>query len=217
MLTGLTSVDRNWASSNVRGLSWDELTYTIVAHFESPVLKDRLFKELMSIQLGKKESVQHYCDQLKNLMRRTGKTDDDAALIAVFIGGLDDKLQEMMLVARAMNQTVWRRHSNGPLTESITWEVQNAIALDAARKESTRRSTTRNTEIVRCGKCGKKGHTTAEHRDPVKPNPEEDSKKKEREEDRRLKRCFKCKQSWEKGHKCEKKNDKNDRKGEATT
>lgn len=133
LLTGLTSVDRHWTAENLKDLDWSSLSNEFVGHFDSPVLKDKLMQDLMSCKMGKKESVQTYCDRFTILMRRTGKHDDDPALVAVFISGLDSKLQETMQVPRATNHTVWRRNNaNEEYKESIAWEVHSAISLDAA-------------------------------------------------------------------------------------
>jgi len=85
------------------------------------------------------------------------------------------------------------------IRKSVAWEVHNAISLDAARTGSERKALnpTDDSQKKQCAKCGKKGHTTAEHK-----SPEEMSKKKERDEDRRKKRCFDCKKPWKPGHKC---------------
>lgn len=101
MLTGLTSVDREWTAQNLKGLDWNVIEEKFISHFESPILKDKLLTDLMRIRKGKGESVQHYCDRFTSLMRRTGKKNNDDNLIAVFIAGLDHKLEEMMYVARA--------------------------------------------------------------------------------------------------------------------
>ncbi len=62
-------------------------------------------------------------------MRRTGKGDDDNTLLAVYINGLDKKLQEMMHVARATHLTMWNANGETPKV-SIPWEIQDAIALE---------------------------------------------------------------------------------------
>lgn len=60
------------------------------------MLRNKLYRELMTIS---QESI--YGDQFKRLMKRTSKTDDYASLVAVFINGLDAKLQEMLQISQA--------------------------------------------------------------------------------------------------------------------
>lgn len=138
ILTGLSSVDRNWANENLRDLTWSDITKNFVGHFESPILRDKLLRDFMNIKLNKSETVQHYCDRFTNLMRRTSKRDNDPALVSVFISGLDTKLQEMHCVARATSLAVWNRNNSEEFKESIAWEVQNAIGLDEARQDGSR-------------------------------------------------------------------------------
>jgi len=113
----------------------------------------------------------------------------------------------MMQIARATNLTVFRRNNDasGEYEESIAWEVQSAISLDAARRCGEKKDTGAGSGITpvvtpprkdRCAKCGG-NHPTNKHLDP-----KEFQKKKERDEDRRQKRCFDCKKPWTPGHKC---------------
>lgn len=207
ILPALSSFDRQWASANLKGLKWDELEKKFISHFETPALRDRLMKELMTIALKRRESVQQYSDRFTSLMRRTGKSDSDDTLIAVYINGLDSRLQEMMHVARATNLNM--RHASGQTVhESVGWEIQNAIALDAARNTGSASSKLQTTSDSsanagmkpRCGKCHKLGHTTEQHIDDFRPTSTRSQMKGK--ESVNEKKCFKCGGPWIKGHKC---------------
>lgn len=71
--SGLTSVDRHWAAEILKDLEWNALSNEFDSHFDSPILKDKLMQDLMSCKMGKKESVQIYCDRFRSLTRRTGE------------------------------------------------------------------------------------------------------------------------------------------------
>lgn len=98
-----------------------------------------------------------------------------------------------MQIARETKQTVFRRNNNGDqeYEESIAWEVQNAISLDAARRCGDKESSasagtgtgTPDPKKERCMKCGGK-HPTHKHLEL-----KELQKKRERDEDRRAHRC----------------------------
>lgn len=71
---------------------------------------------------------------------------------------------------------MWKRHKTEDYLESIEWEVQNAISLDAARwnrNENTNTGSTTQNDVVKpqafirkwCEKCNKPGHSTSEHKD----------------------------------------------------
>ena len=214
LLTTMTSYDRQWAATNLTDLNWTQLERSFLNHFESPALRDKLIHDLMTIKMKQKESVQEYSDRFTSLMCRTNKRDDDETLVAVYIDGLDYKLQELMNVSRASALTMWSRLRDGTPPVSIAAEIANAITLDAAR--NTRKAETANktdkqqdsTGIKRCAKCKSRWHTTEEHRS--KPNsggsgaassskqPATTSSSDESKE----KKCFKCSKPWKPGHKC---------------
>ncbi len=88
LLTTLTSGDRQWAAANLKNLPWEKVETEFLNHFESPVIRDQLLTELMSVIIKKNETIQQYGDRFTNLMRRTGRADDDETLIPVLIKGL---------------------------------------------------------------------------------------------------------------------------------
>ncbi len=210
ILTTLTSIDRQWASANLVGLPWAELEKAFISHFESPVLRDKLIRDLMSITIKKKETVQEYSDRFTSLMRRTGKQDDDETLVAVYIDGLDSKLQELMRVTRASQLTMWSRLNQGTAPVSIAAEIENAIALDSTRKVKTtatceedsakpdEEDKSRRKNRKKCAKCNKYGHSTEEHRDR-KPTAK---KATEVPAEQVEKKCWTCAKPWKPGHKC---------------
>ena len=187
----MTSVDRQWVSANLLDKSWDEAEKEFLHHFEAPVIKEKLNKELMSASMKKYETVQQYSDRFTSLMRRTGKSDDDSSLTPVYIRGLDKKLQEMMRVARATHLTIWSEQSTAPKV-SVNWEIQSAIALDSARNpENDDHKLLRDTyqnyegEVPRprpfkgkCNICGKRGHKAKDHKNS-KPHYHSNKAKKE--------------------------------------
>lgn len=217
MLPALTTTDREWAAAKLKGLDWDQAERLFLSHFESPAIKDKLLKALMEIKMQKRESVQRYSDRFSSLMRRAGMKDDDSSLIAVYIRGLDPKLQEMLYVARATQLTLAK--SNGQeIADSIDWQIQNAIALDAARSEShtgkrphSDANLPEGTSIndaskkvrKRCEKCKRWGHSTSEHIDNHKPKLYSNPRGRFKEGPKKgINLCYTCKNPWKPGHKC---------------
>lgn len=220
LLTSLNNYDRQWAVSSLKDLEWNDLGRAFLNHFESPALRDKLIRDLMTIKMKARESVQEYSDRFTSLMTRTGKKDDDETLVAIYIDGLDSKLQELMNVSRASALTTWSRIKDGSPPISITSEIVNAITLDAARKplrstsdgsyntDGDRNPSKSSTAAKRCAKCKSKWHTTEEHKDKPKPTSGESSTtpaaSKASTEKQKEKECFKCgHKPWKPGHKCD--------------
>ncbi len=88
--------------------------------------------EFMTIFMKPKETVQQYGDRFTNLMRRTGRSDDDETLIPVFIKGLEADLQDLISVSRVTELTAMVENSEKPKS-SIRKEIQRAITLNAGR------------------------------------------------------------------------------------
>ncbi len=125
----------------------------------------------MTIKKSKKETVQKYSDRFTSLMRRSGKRDDDDTLIAVYIDSLDPRLQEIMHDACATNLST-RAAQGIESVESVSWKIQNAIALDAAHNGTPEQKLgDAKHQKPRCGKSKKLGHTTAEHREDYLRTP----------------------------------------------
>eukprot|EP00171_Calliarthron_tuberculosum_P003777 IDg3777t1 len=208
------------AEAKLKALPWTEVEKEFLHHFESPALRDKLVRDLMTIKKQAKESVQEYSDRFTSLMNRTGREDDDEALVAVYIEGLDDRLQELMQVSRTSSLTTWMMlNGGGAPTVSIGSEISNAIALDASRKDkrdhksgydsSTRRDM--EEQKKKCIHCGSRRHTTEQHRgknlnkeattktsESKNEIPEKHSEKLKSE-----RKCFNCGyKPWAPGHKC---------------
>ncbi len=59
-------------------------------------------------------------------------------MAAVYIDELDSKSQEMMHIARATRRTMNSRENSQPIVESMTFKIENAIALDSAPNSKLR-------------------------------------------------------------------------------
>ncbi len=177
LLTALSSFDRQRPVANLAGLEWKELERAFLHHFEYPALRDKLIRDLMTVQMRPKETVQEYSDRLNSVMGRTGKKDDEETLFAVYIDGLSEQLLDMMLMSRAAALSMRARGNDGPPPVSIAGEISNAITLDATRRRKPRGirlDTAKRTDEPaapsvsqkpkRCGKCRSRRHATEQHR-----------------------------------------------------
>ena len=63
--------------ANLVEFPWEDDERKFLEHFESPVLRQQLFSDLMRISMKTKESAQQYGQRFENLMRRTGCSDND--------------------------------------------------------------------------------------------------------------------------------------------
>lgn len=138
ILNAMTNTDRQWAVQNLRGRPWASIERAFLNHFEPPALRDQLIRDLMAISIKEKESVQEYSDRFIDLMVRIGKKDDNDLLVAVYIDGLDSKLQELMRVTRASHRSMWIQLNNETAPVSVATEIENAIAFDSARNSRSR-------------------------------------------------------------------------------
>eukprot|EP00171_Calliarthron_tuberculosum_P003786 IDg3786t1 len=183
LLTTLSSADRQWAASSLKGMSWNDAET--------------------------KETAQQYGDRFSNLMRRTGRSDDDETLIPVLIKGLDLELQRMVSISRVTELTAHAGISSRP-TASISKEIQRIITLDAGRSMKTSQpriadDDTSKSIRQKCGKCGKRGHSTQNHIDNFlsKRDGGYTGKQKNRESERPARKCYKCSKPYKKRHICE--------------
>lgn len=206
LLTTMTNIDRQWASANLAGLEWNELERAFLNHYESPALRNKLIRDLMTISMNSKESVQEYSDRFTSLMNRTGRSDNDESLVAVYIDGLDTKLQELMNISTASAINTWRLTNEGSPPVSITQQISNAITYDAARKSKSKQptadgsktdddmsSTHSSAQRKRCAKCKSKRHTTEEHRSkPSRQDSTASNAQPPKADPSKEKRCFKC-------------------------
>ncbi|KAI0561407.1 Retrotransposon gag protein [Gracilaria domingensis] len=216
LLTCLNGYDRQWAESNLDGLDWSKAHDRFLHHFESPAIRDRLVRDLMTISQKSNESVQEYSDRFTSLMARTGRRDDDETLVAVYIEGLDTTVQDLMHVARAATLSMWKRTNTGSPPISIADEIANAITLDSSKSSkrrenrhsaSARQDSSKQTAAKkkRCGHCNSRNHSTEDHRGKPTEAGEQEAKHTEaasRAQLRRESKCFKCKKPWKPGHKC---------------
>lgn len=169
LLTTLGSCDRQWAAANLKGLLWAEVETQFLDHFESPVIRDHLLTQLMSVTMNRNETVKQFGDRFTNLMRRTGRLDEDETLIPVLIKGVDMELQNMISISRVTELTAHMGTGNR-LTPSAAREIQPAITLDAGRSSNGKRTVKDSaTSLPRYGKWGKLGHKTEDHIDNYGP------------------------------------------------
>lgn len=109
LLTILNGYYPQWAEKNLNGLNWEETHAKFLHHFESPAIRGKLIRELMTIRQDEAESFQEYSDRFTSLMIRTGRDDDDETLVAMYIDGLDPSLQDVMHVVRVATLKMWKR------------------------------------------------------------------------------------------------------------
>ncbi|KAI0558704.1 Retrotransposon gag protein [Gracilaria domingensis] len=215
LLTSLNGYDRQWAEKNIIGLQWDEVHARFLHHFESPAIRDKLLRELMTISQKSSESVQEYSDRFTSLMARTGRPDDDETLVAVYIEGLDGTLQDLMHVARAATLNMCKRTNQGNPPVSIADEIASAITLDSSRtlKRRSQQGSSVKTEgqqgasgkKKRCSICNSRNHPTEARRGRSGNPPEEKNKVLDaatREKLKKENKCFRCKKPWKPEHKC---------------
>lgn len=209
LLTALSASDRQWAKQHIVGKEWEEAKRLFLAHFESPLLKENLLAELMSIAIRPKENVQQYGDRFLNLMRRTGRTDSDETLIPVFIKGLDYELQNMMYISRVTEYTARSEQSPRP-EASVDREVKRAITLGAGRRKPDQNRTIpsnpnggrKNGGYKQPNKPG--GEIPSAHPKEDKNSDNKNGKEVDSPPSFRKKKCFKCKKpGWTRQHVCD--------------
>lgn len=177
LLTALNGFDRQWAEANLRDTPWEEVEVKFLQHFETPAIRDKLVRELTTIRQKRNETVQQYSDRFTSLMARTGRRDDDETLVAIYIEGLDYNLQQAMYGSRAAALNMWMRSYPGSPEVSISYEIAQAITLDATKpkrdgetmKEDTRASENSNlSKKPRCGICRGRHKTEDQRRSKEK-------------------------------------------------
>eukprot|EP00737_Agarophyton_chilense_P005375 gb/GEZJ01007996.1/.p1 GENE.gb/GEZJ01007996.1/~~gb/GEZJ01007996.1/.p1 ORF type:complete len:107 (+),score=6.72 gb/GEZJ01007996.1/:49-369(+) len=88
---------------------------------------------MMTINQSSSESVRKYSDRFHSLMARTGRRNDNETLVAVYIQGLNTRLQDLMHVARAATLNMWKRTNQSSISVAITEKTASTVTLSSSR------------------------------------------------------------------------------------